>query len=528
MIEPRRQVERGALVAALLAFLAAGCAGPTRNDNGFQPDAGGRMLTVAFHGIHDKFIEPVPMGTVAESALRRLATLDGEIAVVRTESEISVSERGRTVAASPAPDDDDPDAWAQVATRLVVALEDRSRAVAKAPADDLYAQLIRGALQPLDSLSRYADSRTARQQRATREGFGGIGIQVSVDSSGVVISSVVHDTPAARAALRAGDIILRIDGEDVRQMDEAAVTQRLRGRVGSQVRLSLKPTGAAGPSDVILTRMLIVPETVRLDMIGDAALLKVSSFNQGTARALAQSVGEARRRAGGRLSGIILDLRGNPGGLLDQAVAVADVFLSSGRIVTTRGRHPDSFQLFDATGIDVAVGAPLVLLIDGGSASSSEVVAAALQDRGRAVVVGSSSYGKGTVQNIIRLPNDGEMALTWSRLYAPSGYSFDGLGILPNVCTSASEEDGKTVLARIGRGEITDALRLAAWRTASDLDDAQRRDLARTCPKARGDRTVDLDVARGLLSDRRLYVRALAIGAPSVPTPRSTGSAEAH
>ena len=526
MIAIRRQAERSARVSALLAFLVAGCAGPTHNDNGFQPDAGGRMLTVAFHGIHDKFIDPVPMGTVTESALRRLSTLDGEIGVTRDASEIRVADRGRIVATAPAPDDDDADAWAQVATRLIIAVEGRSRAVAAASAEDVYSRLMRGALQPLDSLSRYADSHAARQQRATREGFGGIGLQVSVDSSGVVISSVVHDTPAARAALRAGDIILRIDGEDVRQLDEAAVTQRLRGRVGSQVRLSLKPTGAGGPSDVILTRMLIVPETVRLDMIGDAALLKVSSFNQGTARALAQMVGEARRRAGGRLSGIILDLRGNPGGLLDQAVAVADVFLSSGRIVSTRGRHPDSFQLFDATGIDVAMGAPLVLLIDGGSASSSEVVAATLQDRGRAVVIGSSSYGKGTVQNIIRLPNDGEMALTWSRLYAPSGYSFDGLGILPNVCTSASEEDGKTVLARIGRGEITDALRLAAWRTASELDDAQRRDLARTCPKARGDRTVDLDVARGLLADRKLYGRALAVGAPSVPSAPASGSAE--
>lgn len=517
MMEARRRAERRILAAALLALLATGCAGPTRNDAGFQPDAGERMLAVAFHGIHDKFIHPVPMGTVAESALQRLSTLDDEVRVIRDTNEIRLADRGRIIATAAAPGDDDASGWARVATRLVVAGEGRSRAIAEASADDIYRQLMRGALQPLDSLSRYADARTARQQRATREGFGGIGVQVTVDSRGVVISSVLHDTPAARAALRAGDIIQRIDGEEVRQIDEAAVSQRLRGRPGSQVRLLLKPTGASGPTDVILTRMLIMPETVRLDMIGDAALLKVTSFNQGTARALGQMVGEARRRTGGRLSGIILDLRGNPGGLLDQAVAVADVFLSSGRIISARGRHPDSFQLFDATGIDVAAGAPLVLLIDGGSASSSEVVAAALQDRGRAVIIGSNSYGKGSVQNIIRLPNDGEMALTWSRLYAPSGYSFDGLGILPNVCTSAVEEDGKTVLARIARGEITDALRLAAWRTADELDNAQRRDLARTCPKARGVRTVDLDVARGLLADPKLYARALAIAAPGAP-----------
>jgi carboxyl-terminal processing protease len=524
MNDARRQAERRILAAALLALLAAGCAGPTPSVDGFQADAGERMIAVAFAGIHDKFIDPVSMGAIAESSVERLSMLDDGIDVTRDAAEIRLSDRDRVIATEAAPDDDDAKGWAQVATRLVLAAEDHSRAIAAAPAEDVYRYLMRGALQPLDSLSRYADARAARQQRAAREGFGGIGVQISVDSRGVVISSVLHDTPAARAALRAGDIILSIDGEEVHQIDEAAVSQRLRGRVGSQVRLSLKPTGAAGPTDVILTRTLIMPETVRLDMIGDAALLKVSSFNQGTARALSQMVREARSRAGGHLSGIILDLRGNPGGLLDQAVAVADVFLSSGRIVSTRGRHPDSFQLFDATGIDVAGGAPLVLLIDGRSASSSEVVAAALQDRNRAVVVGSNSYGKGSVQNIIRLPNDGEMALTWARLYAPSGYSFDGLGILPNVCTSAAEEDGKTVLARIARGEITDALRLAAWRTADELDEDQRRDLARTCPKARGERTVDLDVARGLLADGKLYARALAVAAPGAPasTPVAT------
>jgi carboxyl-terminal processing protease len=518
MISAIRPTERHALAVVLLAFLVAGCAGAPQNDDGFQFDAGSRMLTVAFHGIHDKFIEPVPMSDVAEGALRRLSTLDGEVGMARDGDQIRLTDRGEVIASAAAPDDDDPDGWAQVTTSLVVAAENQSPAVAAASAEDVYSQLMRGALKPLDSLSRYADARAARRQRATREGYGGIGAQISVDSRGVVISSVEPGTPAARGALRAGDVILRIDGQDVHQFDEASVLQRLRGRVGSSVRLSLKPIGAAGPTDIVLTRMLIVPETVRLDMIGTAALLKITSFNQGTARALAQRVIEARRRAHGHVSGIVLDLRGNPGGLLDQAVAVADVFLSSGRIVATRGRHPDSFQLFDATGIDVAAGAPLVLLIDGGSASSSEIVAAALQDRGRAVVVGSNSYGKGSVQNIIRLPNDGELALTWARLYAPSGYSFDGLGILPNVCTSAAEEDGKTVLARIGRGEITDALRLAAWRTASDLDDAQRRDLARTCPKVRGERTVDLDVARGLLADPKLYARALAIAAPAEET----------
>jgi carboxyl-terminal processing protease len=507
-----RRIARATAVT-LLALLA-GCASPSHDESAFNAEPGSRMLTVAYRNIYDKYVDPVAMGPMAESALRRLDAIDSDITITRTADTIRISERGEVAASLPAPTDSDPDGWAQTTTKLVVAAEDHSRALAVANAEEVYSELMRGAIQRLDPLSRYADARAARQQRAAREGYGGIGTQISVGSHGVVIASVLPDTPAARAALRAGDIIQRIDGEDVHQLDETAVLQHLRGRVGTSVKLSLIPIGASGPTEVTLTRTLIVPETVRLDMIGDAALLRITSFNQGTAQALGQLVAEARKRANGHLSGIILDLRGNPGGLLDQAVAVADVFLSSGRIVSTRGRHPDSFQLFDATGTDMTGGAPLVLLIDGGSASSSEVVAAALQDRGRAVLIGSNSYGKGTVQNVIRLPNDGEMALTWSHLYAPSGYTFNGLGILPNVCTSAAEEDGKTVLARINRGEITDALRMAAWRSAGSLDDGQRADLARTCPKVRGDRIVDLDVARGLIADPKLYARALGLTEP--------------
>jgi carboxyl-terminal processing protease len=188
MISAIRPTERHALAVVLLAFLVAGCAGAPQNDDGFQFDAGSRMLTVAFHGIHDKFIEPVPMSDVAEGALRRLSTLDGEVGMARDGDQIRLTDRGEVIASAAAPDDDDPDGWAQVTTSLVVAAENQSPAVAAASAEDVYSQLMRGALKPLDSLSRYADARAARRQRATREGYGGIGAQISVDSRGVVIS----------------------------------------------------------------------------------------------------------------------------------------------------------------------------------------------------------------------------------------------------------------------------------------------------------------------------------------------------
>ncbi|HET9148914.1 MAG TPA: S41 family peptidase [Alphaproteobacteria bacterium] len=505
--------------SAALALLAAACAGPTRSPIAFDRDRGGQVLDVAFQNIRDKYIDPVPMSTVAEDALHRLSDIDPALAVEADGTSLTLSDDGRTLAQAPLPDDDDAEGWAEVAANFVVAAETKSKALAEAPAETVYSELMRGALKPLDPLSRYADARRAARQRAAREGYGGIGVQIAMTPRGAVISSVSADTPAAGAALRAGDVILRIDGDDVRRMDDQEAAQRLRGRVGSVVRLGVAPTGAAGPTDVLLRRTLIVPDTVRLDMVGDIALIRITSFNHGTAVSLARAIRDARHESRDRLKGIILDLRGNPGGLLDQAVAVADVFLESGRIVSARGRHPDSFQLFDATGPDIAHGAPLVILVDGGSASSSEIVTAALQDRGRAVVVGSNSYGKGSVQNIVRLPNDGELALTWARLYAPSGYSFDGLGILPNVCTSQSQASGDTVLARIARGEITNALRLAAWRTADALDNAQRQALERTCPKVRGDRAVDLEVAEGLLKNQKLYARALSLAVQTDEAP---------
>jgi carboxyl-terminal processing protease len=180
--------------------------------------------------------------------------------------------------------------------------------------------------------------------------------------------------------------------------------------------------GVALARDFDVRRALVVLPTVAMSRVGDIAIFQVLSFNQSTTERLAEALAEARRQTGGRLAGIVLDLRGNPGGLLDQAVSLADLFIREGPIVSTVGRHPASHQYFAASGHSLAPEVPIAVLINGGSASSSEIVAAALQDAGRAVVIGSSSYGKGTVQTVLRLPNDGELTLTWARLVTPSGY----------------------------------------------------------------------------------------------------------
>lgn len=220
---------------------------------------------------------------------------------------------------------------------------------------------------------------------------------------------------------------------------------------------------------------------------------------------------------GPRLRGIVLDLRSNPGGLLDQAVSLSDVFIAQGPIVSTVGRHPASRQFFEASGDSVAPQIPMIVLINGGSASSSEIVAAALQDVGRAVVVGSASYGKGTVQTVLRLPNDGELTLTWAQLVTPSGYHLNEHGVVPTLCTSDLGDDDHSVQIALQRVNAVPPLAPVTPRPRASLDESAWSQLRRTCPARQGDHEVDLKVAKRLLADPVLYSQAVHAIAAATP-----------
>ncbi len=204
----------------------------------------------------------------------------------------------------------------------------------------------------------------------------------------------------------------------------------------------------------------------------------------------------------------LLEIDGDPGGLLDQAVAVSDLFIRQGRIVSTHGRHPDSHQYFDAEPDDVAKKKPVVVLINGNSASASEIVASALQDSGRAVVVGSGSFGKGTVQTVLRLPNEGELTLTWARFHAPSGYGLNGRGVLPDVCTTGDAEDAAAVVTRLRQG-LLPIDRAARNRNVDEDDEAGIEKLRSYCPARQTDPDIDIEVAQRLLEEPELFARAL-------------------
>jgi len=297
----------------------------------------------------------------------------------------------------------------------------------------LVSAAINGMLSHLDPHSSYMDAKTFREMQVqTRGQFGGLGIEVTMEKGLVKVVSPIDDTPASRAGVQPNDYITHIDGKAVLGLTLSEAVERMRGKVGTKIRITIRRAEQA-PFDVTITRAVIRIRTVRSRVEGTIGYIRITSFNERAASGTKAAIEKFRKELGNKLSGIILDLRNNPGGLLDQSIAVSDIFLSKGEIVSTRGRQENSAQRFNARPGDLANGLPIVVLINGGSASASEIVAGALQDHRRAIVLGTKSFGKGSVQTIIPLAQGSAMRLTTARYYTPSGRSIQAKGIVPDI-----------------------------------------------------------------------------------------------
>ena len=298
---------------------------------------------------------------------------------------------------------------------------------------ELIESAINGMLSALDPHSGYLSPDSYKDmQEQTRGEFGGLGIEVSMENGLVKVVSPIDDTPAFRAGIQAGDLITHLDGEPVLGLTLNDAVKKMRGPVDSKLTLSIRREGTE-PFDVVITRGVINIRSVRHRMEGDVGYIRVTSFNEKTMPGIEKAIDDMKEEKGDQLKGIVLDLRNNPGGLLDQAVAVSDAFLDRGEIVSTRGRDKDDAQRFNARKGDLAEGLPIVVLINSGSASASEIVAGALQDHRRAILLGTKSFGKGSVQTIVPLANKGSMRLTTARYYTPSGRSIQAKGIDPDI-----------------------------------------------------------------------------------------------
>ncbi len=344
-------------------------------------------------------------------------------------------------------------AWAQESSRaetyrllnLFGDVFERIRAEYVEPVNDreVMENAINGMLQGLDPHSSYMNPRSFRDMQVqTRGEFGGLGIEVTQENGYVKVISPIDDTPAARAGVKPGDLITHLNGQTTQGLTLQDAVEQMRGERGTSIRITIRREGERAPLELTLTRDVIRPQVARFRLEGnDIGYVRLSSFNEQTETALRRALTTMRQQAGNNLKGLILDLRNNPGGLLDQAVQVADDFLEQGEIVSTRARRPEDAQRWNARAGDIASGLPMVVLINGGSASASEIVAGALQDHRRAVVMGVKSFGKGSVQTVMPIPGQGAIRMTTARYYTPSGRSIQATGIAPDIEVLAAPAD---------------------------------------------------------------------------------------
>jgi carboxyl-terminal processing protease len=492
---------RCAVVAwlALLALAACAATGAPRDS---ANDGTVRLFARAYDDVMDLYIERLTAKDIAIPALEHLSSIDPDVSARPEGADIVVQRKDGTAVRLTQPADRDAHGWATSTAAVVTAARRLSPKIAETTEDDLDKTLFSGITGTLDRFSRYLPPDAARDEEAAREGFGGIGITLDYDDASVSVATIIAGSPADQAGMKLDDRIVDIDETPTASLSREDIVRRLRGPAGSHVGLTLARAGEAAPLRKALTRAYIVVPTVIAKRDGATAILRVTGFNEHTTEALRDEYKRLRAERPDPLRGIVLDLRGNPGGLLNQAASVSDLFMPSGRIVTTIGRNPTSNQEFDVKHGDISEGVPIVVLVNGGSASSAEIVAAALQDSGRAVVVGTSSYGKGTVQIVERLPNDGELILTVARLITPAGYILHEHGIVPNLCTSGVADDETALAAVLKHGAASGT---GSETPRASLDEAGWVRLRGTCPGEIRDRKIEIEAAEHLLADPVLY-----------------------
>jgi carboxyl-terminal processing protease len=508
----RRQVRtppacRRALTISVLPFLLlAACVSPPHEAR--QPgQLDGRIFAEAYQDITDYHLLVTSPEALTQVGLGKLTSLDKSITVMRDGEDV-VLRRGSQADHFAAPPTGDATGWGKLTAKILDDASARSPQVAAVAPDRLTEMVIDGALGSLDPFSHYARPTLAKERRDRRYGFGGIGIIFDDKNDRAVISGIVPETPAAAGGLRAGDRIVSLDGIPIDRLAPTEIDDHLRGEVGTNLALVVTRPSEARQISLTLTRAIIVEPTVSLDLRGDIARLRITAFNQRTSHNVAALLQQAHQQAPHGLRGIVLDLRGDPGGLLEQSVEVARLFLDGGAVVRTIGRRPDARQVFDAPANAEAERLPVAVLINGGTASAAEIVASTLQDSGRAIVIGTASFGKGTVQNVLDLPNNAELTVTWAQLIPPRGYQLHHHGVVPTICTADARNGAENATSLLHRTPSPVAAGLAMPR--EDLDEAGWQSLRSLCPADRALPTVDIEVAQTLLDDPTLYRRVLA------------------
>ena len=497
-----------ALVLLLLSIPAWGQPGRP-GGAGFPSGLAASVLTASFEFLESRTLEPVSVPQLALWGLRGLTSLDAGLTIEERGPTLDLRQANRSVHQCAIPLAPTAAAWGQAGAELMSAAWDVSDLVRDAGSQALLTRFFDELFNHLDPYSRYVPPGAATLDRARRSGAAGIGLVLAKVGKAFIVQSVNADGPGAEAGIIRGDSILAVDDQPTLGEDLPTVLSWIAGMDGTGVGITLRRRD--GSTQVLdIERVVVPPETVFAEQVGTVLLVRIAGFSSDTDRRLAQEFERLLTKvpAARRPRGVVLDLRGNRGGLLRQAVAATSLMLETGLVAVTAGRNPGATHEWRAIAHDATEGAPLVVLVDGRSASAAEVMAAALADAGRAVVVGSSTLGKGLVQTIATLPDGGELFVTWSRVLAPSGWPIQSLGVLPQLCTSQGLGATWQQLASLDRGRLPLADALARHDAArAPLPGSEVAALRSACPAAEG-READMMAARYLLDHPAAYAAA--------------------
>ena len=497
-----------------IIFTVAACVAPSTNS--LKKGGQRQVLETAFKNINLLHATEISARTISLAGLEAVSKTDILLKIDTRQTAIALTHEDLIIGEWSTPADNDHDGWAALVADALERARKANPKLGEQGHNLVLARFFRGALSKFDRYTRYATPAQARNTRARREGFGGLGISIRYHRDNAYIAKVHDGTPAFKAGLKSGDRITHVGATALTGLTQNAAIEYLRGPIHSKADLTVIRKDIPAPLKISVVRAHIILPTVTSKWEGGILTIRLSGFNQGTSRSLGKVLTAAERDNSKPLRGIVLDLRNNPGGLLDQAVAVADFFLNDGRIISTSGRHHRANQIFNATWSERVTRTPITILVNGRSASASEIVAAALRDRGRAIVIGASSFGKGSVQTIIRLSNGGELTLTWAHMIAPSGFSLQSHGIIPAICTSENEDELASMMAAI-RSDLPAAGTILNAALASRYAIRNSPDLARErCPPTRSERREDSEIAKYFLEHRSLYRRAIRDGSATI------------
>jgi carboxyl-terminal processing protease len=508
------------LAAPLLAApLFGGVAHAEPPPGHFDVVLAAEVFSTALAFMEPRTLDAIPLPQMVLWGLRGLTTLDPTLTAEARDGDLRLSAPDRILLTRPLPPPDDIRAWSEAAAAMAGVAWEVSPAVRSGGTAGIIHSFFDELFNHFDPYSRYVPPDEAADDRGRRSGTAGAGLQLALRGGAVWIDAVARDGPAGAAGVRAGERLLEIDGRRV-ERDAARAAAALQGPEGSTVELTLAARGGR-TRRVTLVRALVPPETVFATVAQGMLVLRVSGFSDDTGSRLAHELlaglqpeeaaetPSRSRAAAPAVHGVVFDLRGNRGGLLREAVTVAETVLSGAVVATTAGRDPAASHVLRAGGADLTNGLPVVIVVDGRTASAAEIVAAALADQRRGVVVGSSTLGKGLVQTIAPLPDGGELFVTWSRVLAPQGWPIQGLGVLPQLCTSLGQDYLQRQEAALTQGRELLAPALAQQRTArAPVSLSQILAIRDACPAAEG-RDADLAAAQFLIDTPDAYAAAL-------------------